>query len=135
MFLTDNVILIHTGGKQFPNPETFCIVTTLNFDEKGLKYHLSDQGITVIIPENAVNNDATFKIGVYPFDAYQFPDGYRLVSPVFWIDTSLPLQQPMEVYVPHFVDVQTEEDTKRLCCFLASDESFIIIFWSIEIYR
>ena len=47
------------------------------------------------------------------------------MSPVFWIDTSLPLQLPMEVYVPHFVDVQTEEDTKRLCCFLASDESFM----------
>ena len=123
-----NNIFVHAGSEastKYPHPKSFCKITKLYFDAKGLKYHLSDHGITVIIPENAVNENATFEIGVYPFDAYQFPDGYRLVSPVFWIDTSLPLQLPMEVYVPHFVHLQTEEDTKKLCCFLASDESFI----------
>ena len=57
----------------------------VNFDKNGLKYHLSNHGITVIIPENAVDRDALLRIGVYYVDLFQFPHGYRLVSDVFWI--------------------------------------------------
>ena len=101
--------------------KSFRTIYTVKFDKNGLKYHLSNHGITVIIPENAVDRDALLRIGVYYVDLFQFPHGYRLVSNVFWIYSSISLQTYVELYVPHFV--QTSE-SKSLGFFMASDEFF-----------
>ena len=96
---------------------------------------MSDHGITVIIPENAVTTDALLSIGVYYVNPFQLPKGHRLVSDVFWIKTSVPLQKSAELHVSHFVagnelgfflasDVSTEDDIQTLVELPASSFSF-----------
>ena len=106
-------------------PESFRTFSKVRFDRRGLKYHLSDHGITVIIPENAVDGNALLCIGVYYVDAFQFPEDHRLVSDVFWIDSNVPLQRPVELYVPHFVKIENKNSTRKLHFFLASDMSYM----------
>ena len=106
-----------------PNPESFRTIFQVNFDARGLKYHMSDHGITVIIPENAVTTETILSIGVYYVNSFQLPKGHRLVSEVFWIKTSAPLQRNAELYVPHFVNVRDEKDSNKLGFFMASDVS------------
>ena len=84
---------------------------------------MSDHGITVIIPENTVTTEALLSIGVYYINSFQIPEDHRLVSEVFWIKTSVPLQQNIELYVPHFVKIRDENDSNKLGFFMASDVS------------
>ena len=83
---------------------------------------MSDHGITVIIPENAVTTETQLSIGVYYVNSFQLPEGHRLVSEVFWIKTSVPLQKNAELYVPHFVTIRDEEDSNKLRYFMAPDK-------------
>ena len=84
---------------------------------------MTDHGITVIIPENAVTTEALLSIGVYYVNLFQLPKDHRLVSEMFWIKTSVPLKRNAELYVPHFVNVKDEKDSNKLGFFMASDVS------------
>ena len=106
------------------NPESFRLMSKIKFDVRGLKHHLSDHGITVIIPENAVHGEGVLSIGVYYANSFQFPPQHRLVSAVFWIDCSVCLLKQVELYVPHFVKI-AKSDTNKLSFFLASDEFYM----------
>ena len=106
-----------------PDPECFRTISQVNFDASGLKYHMSDHGITVIIPENAVDAEALLSIGVYYVNLSQLPEGHRLVSEMFWIKTSVHLQKNAELYVPHFVNIRDDNDSSKLGFFRASDVS------------
>ena len=106
-----------------PDPESFRTISQVNFDARGLKYHMSDHGITVLIPENAVTTEALLSIGVYYVNSFQLPKHHRLVSEVFWIKTSIPLKKNAELYVPHLVKVRDENDSNKLKFFMAPDVS------------
>ena len=106
-------------------PESFRTLSEVRFDRRGLKYHMSDYGITVIIPENAVDGDALLRIGVYYIDSFQFPEDHRLVSDVFWIDSNVPLQRAVELYVPHFAKIENKNNACKLHFFLSSDMSYL----------
>ena len=82
---------------------------------------MPDHGITVIIPENA---EGLLCIRIYDSKSIQFPASHRLVSEVFWIESSTYLQKNVELYVPHFVKVRNEEDSKKLSFFMVSDKSY-----------
>ena len=103
--------------------ELFRTTSKVKFDASGLKYHMPDHGITVIIPENAVDVAAQFCIGIYHVETSRFPQGHRLVSEVFWIETSIHLQKCVNLYVPHFAEIRNENDSKKLSFFMTSDES------------
>ena len=107
----------------YPNLKFFRTVSQVNFDASGLKYHMTNHGITVIIPENAVTTETILSIGVYYVNTFQLPEDHRLVSEVFWIKTSVLLQRNAELYVPHFVNVRDEKDSNKLGFFMASDVS------------
>ena len=109
--------------KQNPSVELFRTMSKVKFDARGLKHHMPDHGITVIIPENAIDAEAQICIGIYYTEPSQLPQGYRLVSEVFWIETSVRLQKRVELYAPHFVEIRNENDSKKLSFFMTSDES------------
>ena len=118
---------LQTGEPPKQNSESvelFRTMSKVKFDVRGLKYHMPDHGITVIIPENAVDAEAQICIGIYYTEPSQLPQGYRLVSEVFWIETSVRLQKCVELYVPHFAEIRNEHDNKKLSFFMASDESY-----------
>ena len=109
----------------YRNPSSFRTLRDFKFDKTGLKCHLSDHGITVIIPKNAINEDeAILRVGVYYVDSFQFPEDHRLVSEVFWIDSNIPLHKNVQFYMPHFVKMKNKNGTKKLKFYLASDELF-----------
>ena len=109
----------------YHDPSSFRTLRDFEFDKTGLKCHLSDHGITVIIPENAINEDeALLRVGVYYVDSFQFPEDHRLMSEVFWIDSNVPLQKNVNFYMPHFVKIKNKKDARKLKFFLASDKSF-----------
>ena len=109
---------------KFQNPKSFRRIYGFEFDKTGLKQHLPNHGITVIISENAVDGKAMLYIGIYYVDSFQFPEDHRLVSDVFWIDSSIPLHETaiVQLYIPHCVIMKN--DSKNLKIFLAPDESF-----------
>ena len=111
---------------KFQNPKSFRKIHEFEFDKTGLKCHLPNHGISVIIPENAVNGKALLRIGVYFVDSFQFPEDYRLVSDVFWIDSNTPLHEKatVQLYIPHCVMIKNKNDLKNLRVFLAPDVSF-----------
>ena len=114
---------LEAGETLKPNPQLLRTLSKVKFDVRGLKYHMPDHGITVIIPENAVDAEAQICIGIYYTEPSQFPQGYRLVSEVFWIETSVRLQKCVELYVPHFTEIRHENDSKKLSFFMTSDKS------------
>ena len=103
----------------------FRTTSKVKFDVRGLKYHMPDHGITVIIPENAVDVEAQICFGIYHVETSRFPQDRRLVSEVFWIETSIHFQKSVELYVPHFVEIKNEKDSEKLSFFMASDESYM----------
>ena len=113
------------GETSKQNPESvefFRTMSKVKFDMRGLKYHMPDHGITVIIPEHAVDAEAQICIGIYYTEPSHLPQGYTLVSEVFWIETSVCLQKCVELYVPHFAEIRNEHDSKKLSFFMTSDE-------------
>ena len=60
---------------------------------------------------------------VYYVNSFQLPEDHRLVSEVFWIKTSAPLQKNAELYVPHFLSIRDDNDNSKLGFFMASDVS------------
>ena len=129
-FQCNNIIILYYNfllvAELQPNldPESFRTISEVNFDASGLKYHMPDHGITVIIPENAVTTETSLSIGVYYVKPFQLPEDHRLVSEVFWIKTSVrSLQKNVELYIPHFVSLRDEEDSNKLGFFMGSDVS------------
>ena len=94
----------------------------MEFNERGVKYHSTEHGITIIIPEDAVSGKARLQVGVALVGPFRFPENYTPVSAVAWINTSVPLQKHAELHMPYFVLLQDEEDTKELSFFLAFDQ-------------
>ena len=60
--------------------KSFRTIHKVEFGKKGLKHHLSDHGITVIIPEDAVDREAVLYIGVYYVDFLKTTDLCQVYS-------------------------------------------------------
>ena len=103
------------------------MLTEVSVDATGLIYHSSQYGITMIVPEGAVETKATIWIGVsFVSDKFKFEDDFVPVSPVVWVYTICQLTKPVELYIPHHIDVSNMKDTNnQLYLLTADDESFL----------
>ena len=99
---------------------------TLTVSTTGLVHHCSQYGVTLIIPEGAIEHTATVWFGVCLFsDKFKFEDDYIPVSPIVWIYINCQLIKPVELYIPHHIDVSNMKDTNnQLYLLTADDESF-----------
>ena len=94
----------------------------MSFDENGLFYHSYKYGVTIIIPPGAVLKPCTLQFGaclVLPH--FRSSDSFIPVSPFVWINIDTVLSKPAELYIPHYVDVSSDEDKMKLCL-LTSEE-------------
>ena len=75
-------------------------------------YHSEDQGVTVIIPENAVKGPATIQIGASQlWPNFKCAKGsYEPVSPFVNICTKDKLSEPAQVHIPHYIDGDDKEN-------------------------
>ena len=102
--------------------------TVLEVPTTGLVHHCSQYGVTLIIPEGAIEHTATVWFGVCLFsDKFKFEDDYIPVSPIVWIYINCQLIKPAELYIPHHIDVSNMKDTNnQLYLLTADDEDFLI---------
>lgn len=96
-------------------------------DANGLEYQSSQYGVTIIVPEGAVNKMATLWFGVCLFNKkFKFPDHFVLVSPFVWAYIDAKLTKPIELNIPHHIDVSNMVDpTNQLFLLTADDEPFM----------
>ena len=99
----------------------------VSVDGTGLIYHSSQYGITMIIPEGAVETKAKIWIGVdFVNDKFKFEDNFVPVSPVVWVYTNCQLMKAAKLYIPHHIDVSNMKDpNNQLYLLTADDESFL----------
>lgn len=95
----------------------------LSVNNSGLKYYCSEYGVTLIIPEEAVQQSGTvwFKACLFS-DKFNFGD-YIPVTPIVWVYTDMKLIKPAELYLPHHIYIEQPE-TKSELVLLTADDKF-----------
>lgn len=103
-------------------------LTELTVDATGLTYHSSQYDIALIIPEGAVKEKATVRIGACLLSQkFKFPNEFVPVSPIMWVYIDCWLIKPAEIYIPHHIDVSKVKDPySQLYLLEANDKSFIM---------
>lgn len=80
---------------------------------------IDEDDITIVFPAGFISEPSvTFNYSVTPheFFASLFPDGCRPISAVLLLEPQVPVQflKPIEITMPHFLDLETSDDCKRL---------------------
>ena len=100
-----------------------CVKPTATLSEctnKGVKYFDEANDFSLEIPEGAIPEEetVTIDIGVALYGPFQYPEGLRPVSPVFWLcvrDKKLSqFLKPVTVTIPHFLDLENHNDIESL---------------------
>ena len=89
---------------------------TIPFDDKGLFYHSHEYGVTIVIPEGAVQGKTTLQFGATTLLKHlecQVPSLVP-VSPFIWVHTDQVLSKPAELYIPHHALVDTVIDRTKV---------------------
>ena len=87
---------------------------------QGIEYNDEWNDFTLKIPQGAIpeGESLTIDIGVALYGPFQYPEGLRPVSPVFWICVRdkkyFNFLKPVEVTLPHFLTLDGEEDVQSL---------------------
>ena len=96
------------------------ITTLSDVTSDGVWYENAANDFTLEVPEGAVpeTERLTVDVALALFGPFQFPEGLRPVSPVFWVcvrdQRSFFFSRPVSVTLPHFLDLGSEEDVKSL---------------------
>ena len=104
--------------------DNFNGVTKLVLDNTGLIHHCSQYGVTLIIPEGAVQQPAHVWFGACLLsNQFNFGD-YIPITPIVWVYINEKLMKPAELHLPH--DINTSEMPKNpLVHLTASDQAFM----------
>ena len=99
----------------------------LPVDATGLIHHCSQFGVTLIIPEGAIEQTATVRFGVCLLsDKLKFEGDFIPVSPIVWVYIDCQLIKPAELYIPHHIDVSNVKDPNSQLVLLTADEKSFI---------
>ena len=102
-------------------------MTVLEATTTGLVHHCIQYGVTLIIPEGAVEGTATIWFGVTLLsDKFHFKDDLIPVSPIVWTYINYQLMKPAELYIPHHIDVSNMMHPENELCLLTADDEFFI---------
>ena len=102
-------------------PMWFSPVSTLSdCSHDGRYYHDVDHDFILEIPEGAIpkGESITIDIGVTLHGPFQFPEGVRPVSPMFWVCVrgrkNFQFLKPINVTIPHFLHLENLSDIESL---------------------
>ena len=102
-------------------PEHMTLITTLSdCTSEGRKFTDDVNDFSLEIPEGAIpeGERLTIDVGVALFGTFQFPEGLRPVSPVFWVcvrdNPNFQFSKPVTVTIPHFLHLENDEDIQSL---------------------
>ena len=102
--------------------DIFGDLIQISVDSSGLVYHCSQYGVTLIIPEGAVQESAIVWFGACLFsDKFKFGD-YVPVTPIVWVHIDEKLLKPAELYFPHDIVISSETDLNKFSVLTAEDK-------------
>uniref|UniRef100_A0A1X7TG78 Uncharacterized protein n=1 Tax=Amphimedon queenslandica TaxID=400682 RepID=A0A1X7TG78_AMPQE len=102
--------------------DAFGELQKLSLDSSGLLYHCSQYGVTLIIPEGAVQESATVWFGACMFsDKFKFGD-YVPVTPIVWVHIDQKLDKNAELCIPHDVLFSSEVNLQQFNVLTAHDD-------------
>lgn len=93
-----------------------------HFSENGMyQYHSIDDGFKLSIPKGAIVGDHKIQVAIMrygPIGPFEYPDGYKPVSPIVWLCSSQKkFQKDLEISLPHCIssnNVYEEENLTHL---------------------
>ena len=127
MYVTES-----TNAKQRQKiPDHMTLITTLSdCTSEGRKFTDDVNDFSLEIPEGAIpeGERLTIDVGVALFGPFQFPEGLRPVSPVFWVcvrdNPNFQFSKSVTVTIPHFLHLENNEDIQSLgLTFLKADHN------------
>jgi hypothetical protein len=110
-------------------PECMTQTSTLfRCSSKRMKFEDEANDFSLDIPEGAIpeGESLTIDIAVGLHGPFQFPEGLRPVSPIFWVcvrdQSSIQFSKPITVNIPHFLNLKDYNEIKSLgLTFLKAD--------------
>ncbi|CAI8051843.1 hypothetical protein GBAR_LOCUS28378 [Geodia barretti] len=112
-------------------PESMTPLSILSdCTSEGRKFTDEANDFSLEIPEGAIpeGESHTVDVGVGLFGPFQFPEGLRPVSPVFWVcvrdQKNFQFSKHVPVTIPHFLNLENEDDIQSLgLTFLKADHN------------
>ena len=107
----------------YSNVVPSCVTPTATLSHctsKGRKYYDKFNDFSLEIPEGAIpeGESITIDIGVALYGPFQYPEGVRPVSPLFWVcvrdQRNFRFSKPVKVTLPHFLKLENEVDIESL---------------------
>ena len=102
-------------------PPSFHPVATLpKCTHDGITYRDEHNDLGLEIPPGAIPEgiSITIDIGVALYGPFQYPEGLRPISPVFWIcvrnQNFFQFLKPVKVTIPHFLNLENNDDIDSL---------------------
>ena len=102
-------------------PTCFTPVATLSqCTHEGRYYHNDHNDFGLEIPAGAIpeGESITIDIGVALYGPFQYPEGLRPVSPVFWVcvrdQNHFQFLKPVKVTIPHCLNLESHDDIESL---------------------
>lgn len=99
----------------------FMSSSTTTIPSSGGSIDISDDDITIMCPDGFIESQSsvTFKYCVIPhefFSPYLPSKKFRLISSVLLLEPmeNVTFLKPIEITMPHFIDVETEADCKKI---------------------
>ena len=104
--------ILTTSPQSLPVPEHITITSIVRVTNKGIRFMDTFNDFVLDIPDGAIPDEEvtlTIYMGVTLFGPYQFPEGLRPISPVFWVcvreQKNFHFSKPVTVTIPHFLDL------------------------------
>ena len=102
-------------------PQHFTLMSTLSHcTSEGRRFTDEANDFSLEIPEGAIpeGERLTVDVAVSLFGPFQFPEGLRPVSPVFWVcvrdHRNFQFSKPVLVTTPHFLDLENDDNITSL---------------------
>ena len=80
--------------------------------------------MTLVIPEEAVQQTTTVWFGACPFSDKFMLSNYIPITPIVWVHIDQTLIKPAELYLPHYINIGTMIKD-QLVHLIAGDQSFL----------
>ena len=104
------------GTSRAHMPEPFSrIATVMNCSHDGTVFYDNTNEFGLEIPEGAIpeQESITIDIGVAMYGPFEFPEGLKPVSPVFWVCTRESrfscFLKPVTITIPHCIDLKSSD--------------------------
>ena len=91
-------------------------INVVSFDENGGTFCAAEHGVTVTVPSGAVPSGivAEMKFAAATIVPVKFFNDVLPVSAIIWLCMNVKLQKPIQLQMPHFVNIKTENQARSL---------------------